>query len=43
MHPVMPSRHWWIIAGLAKRMGFEGFDWKDSNQVCEESSRSSRG
>ncbi len=33
---------WWIIAQLAKRMGFEGFDWKDSNEVCEESSRFSR-
>jgi arsenite oxidase large subunit len=34
---------WWIIAQLAKRMGFDGFDWKDSNEVCEESSRYSRG
>ena len=31
---------WWIIAQLAKRMGF---DWKNSNEVCEESSRFSRG
>ena len=28
---------WWIIANLAKRMGFDGFDWKDSNDVAEES------
>ena len=21
---------WWIVAQLAKRMGFEGFDWKNS-------------
>ncbi len=34
---------WWIIAQLGKRMGFDGFDWKDSNEVCEESSRFSRG
>ncbi len=34
---------WWIIAQLAKRMGFDGYDWKDSNEVCEESSRFSRG
>jgi arsenite oxidase large subunit len=34
---------WWIIAQLAQRMGFDGFDWKDSNEVCEESSRFSRG
>ncbi len=34
---------WWIISQLAKRMGFDGFDWKNSNEVCEESSRFSRG
>jgi len=34
---------WWIIAQLAKRMGFDGYDWKDSNEVIEESSRFSRG
>ncbi len=34
---------WWIIAQLAKRMGFDGFDWKNSNDVAEESSRFSRG
>lgn len=33
---------WWIIAQLAKRMGFDGFDWKNSNDVAEESSRFSR-
>ncbi|HHI82809.1 MAG TPA: arsenite oxidase large subunit, partial [Rhizobiales bacterium] len=34
---------WWIIGQLAQRMGFEGFDWKNSNEVAEESARSSRG
>ncbi len=34
---------WWIIANLAKRMGFSGFDWDNANEVCEESSRFSRG
>ncbi|MEA3301788.1 MAG: molybdopterin-dependent oxidoreductase, partial [Pseudomonadota bacterium] len=34
---------WWIFAELGKRMGFDGFDWKNSNEVCEESSRYSRG
>jgi len=34
---------WWIIAQLAKKMGFKGFDWKNSNDVAEESSRYSRG
>ncbi len=34
---------WWIVGQLAKRMGFEGYDWKDSNEVAEEASRFSRG
>ena len=34
---------WEIIAMLAKRMGFDGFDWKNSNEVAEEASRFSRG
>jgi arsenite oxidase large subunit len=34
---------WWIIAQLAKRMGFDGFDWQDSNEVLEEGARFSRG
>ncbi|MCK5497041.1 MAG: molybdopterin-dependent oxidoreductase, partial [Hyphomicrobiaceae bacterium] len=34
---------WWIIAELAKRVGFDGFDWKNSNDVAEESARFSRG
>jgi len=34
---------WWCVAQLAKRMGFDGYDWKTSNDVCEESSRFSRG
>ncbi|MEA3273743.1 MAG: arsenate reductase (azurin) large subunit [Pseudomonadota bacterium] len=34
---------WWIISQLAKKMGFDGFDWNNSNEVCEESSRFSRG
>ena len=34
---------WWIIGQIATRMGFDGFDWKNSNEVAEESSRFSRG
>ncbi len=34
---------WWIIAQLAKAMGFEGFDWNNSNDVLEEGARFSRG
>jgi arsenite oxidase large subunit len=34
---------WWIIAQLAKRMGFDGFDWQNSNEVAEELARFTRG
>ncbi|HBO83499.1 MAG TPA: arsenate reductase (azurin) large subunit [Deltaproteobacteria bacterium] len=34
---------WWIVAKWAKKMGFEGYDWKDSNDVFEEAARFSRG
>ena len=34
---------WWIVAQLSKKMGFAGFDWKNSNEVLEEGSRYSRG
>jgi len=34
---------WWIVAGFARTMGFEGFDWKDSNEIFEESARHGRG
>ncbi|MFQ5912456.1 MAG: arsenate reductase (azurin) large subunit [Nitrospinota bacterium] len=33
---------WWIIARLAQKMGFPGFDWKDSNQIFEEAARFGR-
>ncbi len=34
---------WWIIAQLSKKMGFDGFDWNNSNDVLEEGARFSRG
>jgi len=34
---------WWIISQLAKRMGFEGFDWENSNDVAEEAAKFTRG
>ncbi len=34
---------WKIAALLAQKMGFTGFDWKDSNEVFEETCRFSRG
>ncbi|MDE2928259.1 MAG: molybdopterin-dependent oxidoreductase, partial [Acidobacteriota bacterium] len=33
---------WWIIAAFARKMGFKGFDWKDSNQIFEEAARFGR-
>lgn len=33
---------WWIVAKFAKRMGFDGFDWKDANDVFEEAARFTR-
>lgn len=34
---------WWILAQVAKKMGYEGFDWKDSNEIFEEASSKSKG
>ena len=34
---------WKIVSMWAKKMGFEGYDWKDSNDVFEESCRFTRG
>ncbi|WP_421707313.1 arsenate reductase (azurin) large subunit [Algihabitans sp.] len=33
---------WWAIGQFAQKMGFEGFDWADSNEIFEEASRHSR-
>ena len=33
---------WKIIAGFAQKMGFEGYDWRDSNDIFEEAARFSR-
>ncbi len=41
--PGMAKPDWWIIAQWAKKMGFKGFDWKNSNEICEEAARHSRG
>jgi predicted molibdopterin-dependent oxidoreductase YjgC len=27
---------WWIVAQIAQRLGFEGFDWKDAGEVFDE-------
>jgi len=41
--PGQAKPDWWIVGQLAKRMGFDGFDWETSNDVAEEASRFSRG
>jgi arsenite oxidase large subunit len=28
---------WWAVAQVAQKMGFEGFEWEDSNAIFEES------
>ena len=40
--PSQAKPDWWAIAQFARKMGFDGYDWKDSNDVFEESSRFSR-
>ena len=34
---------WWAIAQVATKMGFEGFDWTDSNELFEEYAPRSSG
>jgi arsenite oxidase large subunit len=34
---------WWAISRFAQKMGYEGYDWEDDNDVFEESARFSRG
>ncbi len=34
---------WWIVAQIAKRMGFSGYDWQNSNDVFEEAAERSKG
>jgi len=34
---------WWAISQFAQKMGFEGYDWQEDNDVFEEAARFSRG
>ncbi|MBM3356449.1 MAG: arsenate reductase (azurin) large subunit [Betaproteobacteria bacterium] len=34
---------WWAVAKFAQKMGFAGYDWKDSNEIFEEAARLGRG
>ncbi len=34
---------WWAISRFAQKMGFEGYDWEEGNDVFEEAARFSRG
>ena len=40
--PGFAKPDWWIVGQLAKKMGFDGFDWNNANDVAEEASRFSR-
>ena len=33
---------WWIISRFAQRMGFEGYDWNEANDVFEQAARFGR-
>jgi arsenite oxidase large subunit len=34
---------WWIVAQVARKMGFKGFDWTSSNEIFEEAAEKSKG
>ncbi len=34
---------WWAISRFGQKMGFEGYDWEEDNDVFEEAARFSRG
>ncbi|MGI9384823.1 MAG: arsenate reductase (azurin) large subunit [Methyloligellaceae bacterium] len=41
--PGQAKPDWWIIAQIGKKMGFKGFDWKESNDIFEEAAPRSKG
>ncbi len=41
--PGQAKPDWWVIAEVARRMGFSGFDWQDGNQVFEEAAAATSG
>ena len=41
--PGQAKPDWWIVAQIAQKMGFEGFDWKDGNAIFEEAAKRSKG
>lgn len=34
---------WWAVGQFAQKMGYEGFEWEESNDIFEEAARFSRG
>ena len=40
--PGLAKPDWWIVGQWATKMGFKGFNWKNSNEVFEEAARFSR-
>lgn len=41
--PAEAKPDWYAIGLFGQKMGYEGFDWKDSNEIFEEAARFSRG
>ena len=41
--PGQAKPDWWAVSQFAQKMGYEGFDWADANEVFEEAARFSRG
>ena len=41
--PGLAKPDWWIISRIAKKMGYEGFDWNSSAEIFEEASERSKG
>jgi arsenite oxidase large subunit len=40
--PGQAKPDWWAIAAFGRAMGFDGFDWRSSNEIFEEASRFGR-
>ncbi|MFD0981607.1 arsenate reductase (azurin) large subunit [Tropicimonas aquimaris] len=41
--PAEAKPDWYAVGLFGQKMGYEGFDWKDSNEIFEEAARFSRG
>jgi len=41
--PGQAKPDWWILAQVAKKMGYEGWDYEESNDLFEEAAKKSKG